>query len=275
MVSVACAFEPIAVAPSLVACAHRPVPVASTPLTLPQVAAFTLLMAVPAVPRVCTVPSLLAPPMVVAPMVAPLAVAALLPSTRGFSAVDREFVPLVMLLRPVESDVTVLKPVDKEEMPVDSEAIPLEVEVDSELTLLLVVDKPVDSEPRFEVVLERPVDSELMLLVLVDRPLEVEVDSELTLLLVVLRPVDSEPRPVDVEVDSEFSWLTLTASKFSVPAATLMICRSLPAEPTDTTLERSVPTTDWLIELAPIATEFEPVLTCASSEPSSLPSALK
>ncbi|SFD35609.1 hypothetical protein SAMN04515619_1446 [Collimonas sp. OK412] len=244
LVSVAWAFEPIAVAPSLVACAHRPVPVASTPLTLPQVAAFTLLMAVPLVPLVRTVPSLLAPPMVVAPTVPPLAVAALLPSTRGFNAVDNEVVPLVTLFRPVESDDTWLNPVDRDAMPVDKEVIPVEVEVDSEPTLLVVLDRPVDREPMFEVVLERPVDSELMLLVLVDRAVEVEVDSEPTLLLVVLRPVDSEPIPVEVDVDNEFNWLTLTASVFSVPAATLMICRSLPKEPTDTTLDRSVPTTD-------------------------------
>jgi hypothetical protein len=36
-----------------------------------------------------------------------------------------------------------------------------------------------------------------------------------------------------------------------------------------------VPTTDWLIEFAPMATEFEPALTFASSRPSCLPSALK
>jgi len=243
-VSVAWAFEPIAVAPSLVACAHRPVPVASTPLTLLQVAAFTLLIAVPLVPRVCTVPLLLAPPMVVEPTVAPFAAAAAAPSTNGFNDVDNDVVPLVMLLKPVESDVTWLRPVDREEMPVDREAIPVDVEVDSELTLLVVVDRPVDKEPMFDVLLDRPVDSELMLLVLVDKAVEVDVDSEPTLLLVVLRLVDSEPRPAEVEVDNEFSWLTLTASVFCVPAATLMICRSLPAEPTDTTLDRSVPSTD-------------------------------
>jgi hypothetical protein len=49
-----------------------------------------------------------------------------------------------------------------------------------------------------------------------------------------------------------------------------MICRSLPTSPTDTTLLR-LP----LVEFAPIATEFEPALTDAGSEPSSLPSALK
>jgi hypothetical protein len=270
LVSVACAFDPIAVAPSLVACAHRPEPVASTPLTLVQVAAVTLLITVPLVPRVCTVPSPLEPPMVVPPKVAPLAVAFFDASTNEVNVVDSELAPLVMLLKPVESEVTWLRPVDKEEMPVDKEAIPVELDVDSDVTLLVVVDKPVDRELTFDALLDRPVDSELMLLVLLDKPLEVEVDSEFTLLLVELKPVDSEPSPVEVAVDKEFSWLTLTASVFCVPAATLMICRSPPTEPTDTTLLR-VP----LVELAPIATEFEPALTDASSEPSSLPSALK
>ena len=213
LVSVAWAFEPIAVAPSLVACAHRPVPVASTPLTLPQVAAFTLLTAVPLVPRVRTVPSLLAPPMVVAPMVAPLALAALALSTNGLSEVDSEAAPLVILFIPVESENTWLKPVDSEEMPVDKDAIPVEAEVDNDAALLLVVDSPVDSELTFEVLVESPVDSELMLLVLVDKPLEVEVDSELTLLLVVLSPVevdvDNDAIPDEVVVDSDVKCLSL------------------------------------------------------------------
>jgi hypothetical protein len=228
------------------------------------------LMAVPLVPRVCTVPLPLEPPMVVPPSVAPLAIAFFSASTSEVRVVDSELAPLVMLLKPVESDDTWLRPVDKEVIPVDKEAIPVEVEADREATLLPVVDKPVDRELTFEVLLDKLVDSELMLLVLLDSPLEVEVDSELTLLLVELSPVDSDPRPVEVAVDSEVSWLRLTASVSSVPAATLMIWRSLPTEPTDTTLLR-VP----LVEFAPIATEFEPALTEASSDPSNLPSALK
>jgi len=270
LVSVACAFEPIAVAPSLVACAHRPEPVASTPLTLVQVAAVTLLIAVPLVPRVCTVPLPLEPPMVVPPSMPPLAVAFLEASTSDVRVVESELAPLVMLLRPEESELTWLKPVDNDEMPVDSEAMPVEEELDKEVTLLVVVERPVDSELTFEVLLDKPVDSELMLLVLLDRPLEVDVDSEFTLLLAALMPVDSEATPVEVAVESEFSWLTLIASVFWVPAATLMICRSPPTEPTDTTLLR-VP----LVELAPIATELEPALTVALSEPFSRPSALK
>jgi hypothetical protein len=270
LVSVAWAFEPIAVAPSLVAWAHKPEPVASTPLTLPQVAATTLPIALPLVPRVCTVPLLLAPPIVVPPSVPPVAIAFLDASTSDVSVVDKDVVPFVILLKPLESDVTWLKPVDNDEIPVDREEMPLEVDDDKEVTLPLVVDSPVDKELTFDVLLDKPVDKELMLLAFVDKPDEVEVDSELTLLLVALRPVDSDPRPLAVDVDSEFNWLTLTASVFCVPAATLMIWRSLPIEPTETTLMREL-----LFELAPIATEFEPALTEASSEPSSLPSALK
>lgn len=227
MVSVACAFEPKAVAPSLVAWAHRPEPVASTPLTLVQVAAFTLLMTEPLVPRVCTVPSLLAPPMVVAPMVAPLAAAAVAPSTNGFSDVDNEAVPVAMPCKPDDSDVTWLKPVDKDESPVDKEAIPVDAEVDNDVALLLVVDSPVDSEARFEVLIERPVDNELMLLVLLDKPLEVEVDSEFTLLFVVLKPVevevDNDAMLDKAEVDNDVNCPTFTASVAAVPAARFVI----------------------------------------------------
>ncbi|WP_322021992.1 hypothetical protein, partial [Burkholderia sp. BCC1974] len=58
---------------------------------------------------------------------------------------------------------------------------------DSELA---VVDVEVDSEATVLSVELRPVDSELM-------PVEVEVDSEATELLVELRPVDNEVMPVD------------------------------------------------------------------------------
>jgi len=223
LVSVACAFEPNAVAPSLVACAHKPEAVASTPLTLLQVAATTVLIVVPLVPRVCTVPLLLAPPIVVPPSVAPLAVAFLDASTSEVSDVDSEFVPVVIPCRPVESEITVFSPVDKDDKPVDNEEIPVDVEVDKEFTLPLVVDKPVDNELTFDALLDSPVDRELTVLLVLDKPVdkepkpvEVDVDNEFTLLL-------TDDRPDDVAVDSEFSWLTLTASVFCVPAATLMI----------------------------------------------------
>jgi len=183
-------------------------------LTVVQVAATTLLIAVPLVPRVCTVPSPLDAPIVVPPNVAPFAVAFLEASTSDVSDVDSELVPLVMLLKPEDSETTWLKPVDSDEIPVDSEEMPVEVEVDSDDTLLLVPDSPVDKEPTLETLVERPVDSELMPLVAALKPLDVEVDNEETLLLVDDRPVDSELRPVEVAVDSEFNWLTLTASVF-------------------------------------------------------------
>ncbi|WP_269756001.1 hypothetical protein, partial [Burkholderia vietnamiensis] len=56
---------------------------------------------------------------------------------------------------------------------------PVEVDVDSDATVLSVV--------------LRPVDNELI-------PVEVDVDSDATVLSVVLRPVDSELMPVEVEV---------------------------------------------------------------------------
>ncbi|VWB16839.1 chromosome segregation ATPase [Burkholderia latens] len=63
----------------------------------------------------------------------------------------------------LDSDDTVLFVVDK---PVDNELAVVDVDVDSDVTLLLVVDRPVDSELT-------PVDSELAVV-------EVDVDSELT-----------------------------------------------------------------------------------------------
>nr|WP_321804242.1 hypothetical protein [Burkholderia sp. BCC1988] len=106
----------------------------------------------------------------------------------------------------------------------------VEVEVDSDVTVLLVADKPVDNE-----------------LAAVD----VEVDSDVTLLLVVDKPVDSELAVVEVDVDSVLIaelvaniCEPLTASVLVAlirPAATLVIWRSAPAEPTLTTLAGLVP----------------------------------
>jgi hypothetical protein len=60
--------------------------------------------------------------------------------------------------------------------------MPLEADVESEMTLLFVVDRPVDSELT-------PLSAVLI-------PLEAEVESEVTLLFVVDRPVESEPTPL-------------------------------------------------------------------------------
>ncbi len=123
---------------------------------------------------------------------------------------------LLMLVTPVDSDATVLF---VELRPVDSELMPVDVDVDSDVRLLFVELRPVDSEP-----------------IAVD----VDVDSDATVLLVELRPVDSELMPVDsdemfdaVDVDSALtarfvasSWLPLIASVLVGeirPAATFVI----------------------------------------------------
>ncbi|CAK0305287.1 PEST motif-containing protein [Burkholderia pseudomallei] len=84
-----------------------------------------------------------------------------------------------------------------------AELRPVEVDVDSEATVLFAVDSPVDNEltPLCAVLMpdEADVDSEVSELFVLLRPL----DSEATLLLVVDRPLESEPIPVEVEVDSE------------------------------------------------------------------------
>jgi len=198
-------LEPFAVAPSWVAWAHRPEPLASIPLTLVQVATVTVLMAVPLIPRVCAVPSPLEPPIVVPPNVPPLAVALLEAFTSELKEVDSELAPFAMTVKPLDSDVTWLKPVDNDVSPVDREASPVEVELDNEDTLPFVVDKPVDSELTFDALLESPVERELMPLALVDRLAEVAVDSDETLLFVADKPVDREFKPAEVEVDKEFS----------------------------------------------------------------------
>ena len=84
--------------------------------------------------------------------------------------------------------------------------MPVEVEVESEVTLLSTVESPVESELT-------PVDSEPI-------PVEVDVESELT-------PVASELAAVD-------SCCTSTASVATTPGATLVIWRSAPALPTET-----------------------------------------
>ncbi len=121
--------------------------------------------------------------------------------------------------------------------PVDSEPMPVEVDVDSDVRLLFVE--------------LRPVDSELI-------AVEVDVDSDVRLLFVELRPVDSEPMPVDsdamfdaVDVDRlltawfvALSWLPLIASVLVAdtwPAATFVIWRSAPGAPTLKTPTGEVP----------------------------------
>nr|WP_253273786.1 hypothetical protein [Collimonas arenae] len=166
-------------------------------------------------------------------------------STNGFNAVDKDVAPFVILLNPLDSEVTWLKPVDSDEMPVDKEEMPLEVDEDRDVTLPLVVDKPVDKELTFDVLLDRPVDSELILLMLVDKPVEVEVDKELTLLLVLLKPVDNELmplvtvlNPLEVDDDKDDNWPKLTASVGRVPAATLVrMTGAVAPAPPNVTLE--------------------------------------
>ncbi|MFX1739728.1 hypothetical protein PXZ35_31345 [Paraburkholderia kururiensis] len=114
-------------------------------------------------------------------------------------AVDSELVAVEL---DVDSDVTELFVVER---PVESELAVVDVEVESELT-------PVESELA---VVEVDVESELMPveseLAVVDVEVESEltpVDSELTVLFVLDNPVDSELMPVEVEVESESTaWL--------------------------------------------------------------------
>jgi hypothetical protein len=118
--------------------------------------------------------------------------------------------------RPVDSEATllfvVLKPVESELTPVDSELAVVEVDVDRLVTVLLLVLKPVDSE--------------LMLV-------EVDVDSVLT-------PVDSESSAELVALSCEPLIASVLVALIR-PAATLVIWRSAPDAPTLTTLAGVVP----------------------------------
>ncbi|WP_221174577.1 hypothetical protein, partial [Burkholderia pseudomallei] len=82
---------------------------------------------------------------------------------------DNELTPLCAVLMPDEAEV------DSEV----SELFVLLSPLDSEATLLLVVDRPVESEP---IPVDVEVDSEAIELVAELRPVEVEVDSEATVL---------------------------------------------------------------------------------------------
>jgi hypothetical protein len=135
----------------------------------------------------------------------------------------------------VESEATlllvVLSPVDSEFTPLCAVLMPVEVEVDKEATLLFVVLRPVDSEATL-------LPAELRL-----------VESDATPLCAVLTPVDNELTLVEVEVDrlvmletvvlaTEYNWLPLMASvllALTRPAATFWIRRSVPGAPTLTT----------------------------------------
>ncbi|WP_310731505.1 hypothetical protein, partial [Burkholderia pseudomultivorans] len=66
---------------------------------------------------------------------------------------------------------------------------PVDVEVDSEATVLSVELRPVESEL---IPVEVDVESDVIELLAEDRPVDVEVDSEATVLSVELRPVESE-----------------------------------------------------------------------------------
>ncbi|MBF3672447.1 hypothetical protein ISF60_30920, partial [Burkholderia pseudomallei] len=90
---------------------------------------------------------------------------------------DNELTPLCAVLMPDEAEV------DSEV----SELFVLLSPLDSEATLLLVVDRPVESEP---IPVDVEVDSEAIELVAELRPVEVEVDSEATVLFAVDSPVD-------------------------------------------------------------------------------------
>ena len=212
------------------------------------------------VPRPCetTAPDALTPPVSVAPTVAPRELAVVDAALMGASDVDRLArpgppppAPLAIALLIVLSPL--LTVVDSEFTPVDRE--PMLVEVDDDrlpIALFTPVDNDVmlvDSEP---MPVELDVDNESM-------PVDVDVDRLLTLLLVVLRPVDSELIAKATDVDSDDTWLTLTASVGFTPGATLVSLTGAVA-PTPPSVTLVCDGSSYWTELAtPVDSETMPV----------------
>jgi hypothetical protein len=176
-----------------------------------------------------------------------------------------ELTPLIAVLIPVEAevdnDVTLVLVVLK---PVDSEVASAGFCVDSEPRVLLVVLRPVlsgltpliaalipveadvDNELTLPLVATRPVDSELTLLFVVPKPVEMTLTLAFVVLRLVLRPVLTE-----------YNWPPFTASvepDATFPFATLTILRCCAALPTLTTFAAPLS-----VLSAPSATEFVPV----------------
>jgi len=115
--------------------------------------------------------------------------------------VDREVTALALALIPLDAEV------EREITPVDSEATPLAL-------ALMPLEADDESDPTRLFVLESPVERELTPLAFAPMPDEAEVDRELTLLLVVDRPLEADDdrddiplravlMPDEAEVDSD------------------------------------------------------------------------
>jgi hypothetical protein len=120
--------------------------------------------------------------------------------------------------------------------PVESEVIPLDADVDRDVTWLVVVLMPVESEV---IPLDAEVDSDVI-------PLDADVEREVIRLASVLRPVESDVIPLDADVDSDVTWLFVAASP--VDRELIAVVPALFSVDTD-------PSSDWkqvLIEKASV-----------------------
>ncbi|KWD93210.1 hypothetical protein WT47_32080 [Burkholderia stagnalis] len=119
--------------------------------------------------------------------------------------------------------------------------MPVEADVDSDVTVLLVVLNPVDNEP---MPVDVEVDSDVIELLADEIPVEADVDNDVTVLLAVLKPVDVDVDRLLIAVFVANSCEPLIASVLVAvtwPAATFAIWRSAPGAPTLTTLVGLVP----------------------------------
>ncbi|WP_208449759.1 hypothetical protein, partial [Burkholderia ambifaria] len=92
-----------------------------------------------------------------------------------------------------------LSPVEREPIELLADESPVDVDDESDVTELLVELRPVDSEL---MPVEVDVESEPIELLADESPVDVDDESDVTELLVELRPVDSELMPVEVDVES-------------------------------------------------------------------------
>ncbi|KVF91426.1 hypothetical protein WJ20_11915 [Burkholderia vietnamiensis] len=189
---------------------------------------------------------------------------------------DSEVIELVADDKPVEVEVDRdATELSVELRPVDSELMPVEVDVDNDEIELVADERPVDVDVESEAtelsVELRPVDSELIELVADDSPVDVEVDNDATELSVELRPVDSELMPVEVEVDSDEIELVADERPVDVDVDSEATVLSVELRPVDSELIELVAddkpvdvevdndATELSVELNPVDNEVMPV----------------
>ncbi|WP_246024777.1 hypothetical protein [Paraburkholderia dinghuensis] len=160
--------------------------------------------------------------------------------------VDSEVSELFTPYRPVEVESdNVLRLASVESRPELRLAMPPDADADTDVSVLFVVSRLVDSP-----LIPEDVDAvrtmielfvELRLVLSEAMPLDVEVESTVMLELVVESPVETEEIAVDRLLSLVLNWWTVTASCCAEPSATFVTRRSVVSLPTDTSPLAVVP----------------------------------